>query len=99
MPRTAVQVVTRADGGVYASPSAFSHAIAASMARAGLRAAGKRLHDLRGTRASALFAAGLADAHVETWMGWAPGQAAAMRRAYGDPETIAATLAGHLNAG
>lgn len=49
----------------------------------------KHLHDMRGTRASLLFAAGFTDAQAEAWFAWGPGQGAKMRGIYGDPETIA----------
>ncbi len=91
-PRCAVQVVTTEAGAAYKSPDSFSSALRKAQARAQkiLKVnRPKHLHDLRGTRASILFAAGYSDAQAETWFGWAPGAGGKMRGIYGDPETIA----------
>ena len=87
-----VTVVTSELGKPYKTPDAFSSSLRTAMATANIKAADGRLkhfHDLRGTRASLIFAGGSTDAEAETWFGWAPGQGAEMRDIYGDPETIA----------
>lgn len=99
-PKLGVQVVTSEEGGVYASPDSFSSSIRTAFDTADIRAPDgrrKHLHDMRGTRASRLFASGASDAEAEVFFGWAPGAGAKMRGVYGDPETIAQGAAARQN--
>jgi integrase len=99
-PKTGVQVVTSEEGGVYSSPDSFSSSVRTAFDTANIRAPDgrrKHLHDMRGTRASKLFATGASDAEAEVFFGWAPGAGAKMRGVYGDPETIAQGAAKRQN--
>ena len=55
-----------------------------------------RLHDLRGTYATMLYAAGIGYDEIEEQMGWEPGQAKARRRDYANEKTVAAALSDRL---
>lgn len=105
-PKVAAQVVTSEEGGVYASPDSFSSSVRTAFDTADIRTQTdadfpegrrKHLHDMRGTRASKLFAAGATDAEAEVFFGWAPGAGAKMRGVYGDPEMIAQGAAKRQN--
>ena len=99
-PKLGVQVVTSEEGRVYSSPDSFSSSIRTAFTAADIRADDgrrKHLHDMRGTRASRLFATGASDAEAEVFFGWAPGAGAKMRGIYGDPETIAQGAAARHN--
>lgn len=89
-PRTSVQVVTGERG----KPYKDGDALASTFTR--LRDVAKlkplRFHDLRGTRASILFASDMPDRDIETFMGWAPGSAPKMRDIYGSPAIIAEAM-------
>jgi integrase len=85
-------VVATEAGKPYASPDAFSSSVRTAFDTAKICAPDgrrKHLHDMRGTRATLMYAQGCSDADMEVWFAWAPGQAADMRAVYGDPETIA----------
>jgi integrase len=98
MPKTAVQVVTKGNGAAYATPGSFSSSLLPPLNAANVRTQPdeenpeglrKHLHDIRGTRATQLFADGASDAEAEGFFGWAPGSGGKMRGIYGDPESIA----------
>jgi integrase len=55
-----------------------------------------RLHDLRGTYATMLYAAGIGYDEIEEQMGWESGQAKARRRDYANEKTVAAALSDRL---
>jgi integrase len=55
-----------------------------------------RLHDLRGTYATTLYAAGLGYDEIEEQMGWETGQAKARRRDYANEESVAKALSDRL---
>lgn len=87
-----VTVVTSEFGKPYKTPDAFTSSVRTAFDTADIRADDgrrKHLHDMRGTRATHMFAGGCTDTEAELWFGWAPGQGADMRKIYGDPETIA----------
>ena len=105
-PRSAVQVVISEDGKPYKSPDSFSSSVRTAFDKADIRTEPdeanpegrrKHLHDMRGTRASKLFADGASDAEAEVFFGWAPGAGAKMRGVYGDPEMIAQGAAKRQN--
>lgn len=101
MPKTATQVVTKEDGTAYATPGSFSKALERPMKRAkvlGPDGGLKHLHDMRGTRATLVFAGGMSDAEAENLFAWAPGSGGKMRGIYGDPETIARATVDRLQA-
>ena len=93
MPKTAVQVVTRADGGSFTSAESFSKALKRPMDRANVMdelGRRKHLHDMRGTLATRKFAdENFTDVDAENLFAWAPGSGAKMRGVYGDAESIA----------
>lgn len=99
-PRVAIQVVISEEGRPYASADSFSSSIRTAFDTADIKADDgrrKHLHDMRGTRASKMFADGASDAEAETFFGWAPGAGGKMRGIYGDPETIAQGAAARHN--
>jgi integrase len=92
---SSLTVVTTESGKPYKTPDAFSSAVRTAFDTAAIAAPDgrrKHLHDMRGTRATIMFANGATDTEAELWFGWAPGQGADMRKIYGDPETIAVAL-------
>lgn len=91
-PRTAVTVLTSAQGTPYKSGGSFRSAFDSARRRAGL--SGKGIHDLRGTRVTEAFAQGVSDGEAERLFGWAPGQGAKMRSIYADATTLAVLQAG-----
>lgn len=101
MPKSATQVVTKENGTAYATPGSFSKALERPMKRAAVLGPDgelKHLHDLRGTRATLVFASGVSDAEAEQIFAWAPGSGGKMRGVYGDPETIARAAVDRLQA-
>ena len=78
-------------GTSYKSPESFSQTFIGVRRKAKIK--GKHLHDLRGTRATLDFAAGMSDLEAEAKFGWAPGQGAKMRAVYADADTVAIALA------
>lgn len=90
-PRNGVQVVTGEMGKPYKDGD--SHASTFTRLRNLVKLKPLRFHDIRGTRATLLFASGMSDRDIETFMGWAPGSAPRMRDIYGSPEIIATAMA------
>lgn len=91
MPRNGVQVVTGERGKPYKDGDA--HASTFSRLRNLADVKPLRFHDLRGTRATLLFASSMPDRDIEMFMGWAPGSAPRMRDIYGSPQLMAEAMA------
>lgn len=79
-PKTAVTVVTNHYGKPF-TPRGFAMAVERARTAAGV-AAGKTLHDLRGTFATRLMRHGFEDRDIDEIMGWETGKSARIRRRY-----------------
>lgn len=92
-PRRAVTILTTRHGTPY-TPNAITHALHMRLAKIRERApdfaAGKRLHDMRGSRATEEVAALLADPATRLRMGWTAGKSSAPAR-YVSPVTALAS--------
>ena len=89
-PRKGVQVVTGERGKPYKDGDAHASTFTRLRNLAGLKP--RRFHDLRGSRASILFASEMTDRDIENWMAWAPGTAPRMRDIYGSPAVMAEAM-------
>jgi integrase len=92
LPRRAVTILTSSRGAPW-RPDSLTHALLRAVAKVRERhpgfAAGKTLHDLRGTRATEEVAAMLADPALRERMGWTNGASSAPGR-YVAPVTVLA---------
>jgi integrase len=91
-PKPSGPVLIAPKGGSWHPPE-LTDTIHAAAKAAGIS---RRLHDLRGTYATQLYAAGLSYDEIEERMGWESGQARLRRRDYAREESVIEALAGRL---
>ncbi|MEM7663798.1 MAG: tyrosine-type recombinase/integrase [Pseudomonadota bacterium] len=95
-PKVSTHVVTNTLGQPYKNEKSFQKTLLKKIRKAGI--SDLTLHDLRGTRATHVFASGVSDADAEKIMGWASGRGGKMRGTYGDPDTLGIAAANRLRA-